>query len=331
MRAAEVTETATATTTTTPSSRGVHKAALKPNNPERIWKTWKFPRTGHTLTGYSRSADKTFFHIPELQVGLDAGMCRGRQPKYVFLTHTHTDHSVDVAYMSKKEGMTLFCPEEVSGVVEEYIKASSQLNWGQPIPEGHGFMAGSLQPVKPGDTYLIKNGLYQVTVLRCFHSVACVGYAFAERKKRLRPEYVGTPGRELGRLRKEGVEIEEETYAPLFVYLGDTSTQVYEAHPEVFDYPVIITECTFIPDPQEDDQVIMERAERDGHIHWNSLQDIVLAHPDNTFVLIHFSLRYKERTIHQFFDDLATREENPLPLDNVVVFVGECNEGNPDN
>jgi hypothetical protein len=109
----------------------------------------------------------------------------------------------------------------------------------------------------------------------------------------------------------------------------------------------------------------MERAERDGHIHWNSLQDIVLAHPDNTFVLIHFryesshqhsvlllvshccgpptepgsflrvaresSLRYKERTIHQFFDDLATREENPLPLDNVVVFVGECNEGNPDN
>ena len=134
-------------------------------------------------------------------------MCR--QPKYVFLTHTHSDHSVDVAYMSKKEGMTLFCPEvllstalnaplmtcdliamewvvcvvprravscvasdqEVSGVVEEYIKASSQLNWGQPIPEGHGFMAGSLQPVKPGDTYLIKNGLYQVTVLRCFHSV----------------------------------------------------------------------------------------------------------------------------------------------------------------
>jgi ribonuclease Z len=81
--------------------------------------------------------------------------------------------------------------------------------------------------------------------------VACVGYAFAERKKRLRPEYVGTPGRELGRLRKEGVEIEEETYAPLFVYLGDTSTQVYEAHPEVFDYPVIITECTFIPDPHE--------------------------------------------------------------------------------
>jgi hypothetical protein len=43
------------------------------------------------------------------------------------------------------------------------------------------------------------------------------------------------------------------------------------------------------------------------------------------------SLRYKERMIHQFFDDLATREENPLKLDNVVVFVGECDEGNPDH
>ena len=83
MRAAET--TATATTTTTPSSCGVHKAALKPNNPERIWKTWKFPRTGHTLTGYSRSADKTFFHIPEMQVGLDAGMCRGRYPFFLFI------------------------------------------------------------------------------------------------------------------------------------------------------------------------------------------------------------------------------------------------------
>jgi ribonuclease Z len=56
----------------------VQKAAPKLNNPERIWKTWKFPRAGLTLTGYSRSADKTFFHIPELQVALDAGMCRGR-------------------------------------------------------------------------------------------------------------------------------------------------------------------------------------------------------------------------------------------------------------
>jgi hypothetical protein len=35
--------------------------------------------------------------------------------------------------------------------------------------------------------------------------------------------------------------------------------------------------------------------------------------------------------IHDFFDGLVTREENPLPLDNIVVFVGDCNEGNPDN
>jgi hypothetical protein len=32
-------------------------------------------------------------------------------------------------------------------------------------------VVGHLQPVKPGDTHLIKNGLYRVTVLRCFHSV----------------------------------------------------------------------------------------------------------------------------------------------------------------
>lgn len=62
---------------------------------------------------------------------------------------------------------------------------------------------------------------------------------------------MGTPGRELGRLRKEGVEIEEEFFHPLFAYLGDSSIKVYEENPELFDYPVIITECTFISDSSE--------------------------------------------------------------------------------
>jgi len=53
----------------------------------------------------------------------------------------------------------------------------------------------------------------------------------------------------------------------------------------------------------------------------------VLANPQTTFILIHFSLRYKEAEIHQFFDNLVNRAEDPLNLDNVVLFVGESTGG----
>jgi len=80
-------------------------------------------------------------------------------------------------------------------------------------------------------------------------------------------------------------------------------------------------ECTFFCNETVD------RANRDGHIHWSQLEPYVVSHPETTFVLIHFSLRYSEEEVHQFFDGLTTRENNPISLKNVVLFVGEHSEG----
>ena len=70
---------------------------LERGHPFRQWKSWTIPGAGVTMSGYSRSNDKTFFHIPELRCCVDAGQCEGRQPDTIFLTHTHNDHVVDVA------------------------------------------------------------------------------------------------------------------------------------------------------------------------------------------------------------------------------------------
>ena len=83
----------------------------------------------------------------------------------------------------------------------------------------------------------------------------------------MKKEYTGTPGKELGKLRKEGVQIDEEYNIPLFVYCGDTSASVFEQTPWLFDYPVIITECTFLY-PDSDEVDLLEKAEKDGHTHW---------------------------------------------------------------
>lgn len=68
--------------------------------PEREWKKYALG-PNWTMVGYSRAADRTFFYIPELKLGLDAGGCRGRQPDYTFITHTHIDHSIDSWYIAR--------------------------------------------------------------------------------------------------------------------------------------------------------------------------------------------------------------------------------------
>jgi ribonuclease Z len=149
-----------------------------------------------------------------------------------------------------------------------------------------------------------------------------VGYAFSERRKALRPEFEELRrslveegrgkefGRIMGRRRKEGVEVDVEVDRPLFAFLGDTHVDVFERNPWLFDYPVLITECTFLDDAE------MDRANRVGHTVWSRLKPVVTAHPETLFVLIHFSLRYSDREVLAFFQ----REWEEVK-DNVLLWV----------
>src|SRR5215204_4603351 len=92
---------------------------LREGHPFRQWKTWAIPGTRLTVTGYSRSNDKTFFHLPELRCSIDAGLCEGRRPDTVFLTHTHHDHAADLEYLAGKEtGVDVYAPAAAVGYIE---------------------------------------------------------------------------------------------------------------------------------------------------------------------------------------------------------------------
>jgi len=297
-------------------------------NPSRQWRTHKLcQKPSLTLTGYSRAADKTFLHIPELKLGLDAGVCNGRQPEIVLLTHTHIDHSKDIGYMCQRDkGTTVYCPTKAVPFIQQSIRSEIFLNscgeW-----DYEKVFPFKLIGCAGGDQFLIKNDTMRVTVVDCVHAVPCIGFCIEEQRAKLKAEYQKLSGKEIGALKKSGTEVSENTFTPLFVYLGDTSTEVFEKNPHLFDYPVIIVECTFF----HQENGIHERAKRDGHVHWDSLKDIVISHPKITFVLIHFSLRYKESEIYQFFDELVSRPVDPLNLDNIVIFVGEHCSGSINN
>jgi ribonuclease Z len=291
-----------------------HPALLEERHPFRQWKTWEIPGTTLTLTGYSRANDKTFFHIPGLNCCLDAGLCEGRQPATVFLTHTHHDHSKDVDFLaSRSAGVDIYAPAEALGYLETSIRSTRELNFMAPFDPA---LAGELRlhGVRGGDRFALGKR-HAVRVVECFHKIACVGYCFSEHKTRLKPEFerlkVELGHKELGarlaQLRKDGVEINEAFEQPMFAFVGDTDARVFERTPWLFDYPVIITECTYLDDQER------ERAARVGHTLWSDLRPVIVAHPETVFVLIHFSLRYSDAEVLAFF------EREALP--NVVVWA----------
>ncbi|MFI6604705.1 MBL fold metallo-hydrolase [Nonomuraea sp. NPDC050536] len=287
---------------------------LEQGHPFRQWKTWRIPGAELTITGYSRANDKTFFHLPELRCSLDAGLCEGRQVDTVFLTHTHHDHAKDLDYLAARaSGTDIYLPAAAVPYVESYLRASAELNHGAGYdPE---LAKGCrLHGVRQDDEFVFGRRGHHVRVVECEHKVPCVGYAFSERRKALRPEFEelrrslgGEFGRIMAQRRREGVQVDHEVRRPLFAFLGDTHVNVFERNPWLFDYPVIITECTYLDDAE------LDRADRVGHTVWSRLRPVVEAHPETLFVLTHFSLRHSDREIVDFFRQVS--------LDNLVPWA----------
>ncbi len=310
---------------TDPPDQPDHPERLERGHPYRQWKTWRMPGSGLTLIGYSRSNDRTFFHVPELRCSLDAGLYEGREVDTVFLTHTHLDHSKDLDFLASKRGTEIYLPAEAVPYAEAFVNASAELNHAPDYDPALGWRY-RLHGVRHGDEFTFGRRGHHVRVVECEHKVPCVGYAFSERGKALLPEYeelrraMVADGRagEFGRLvagrRKEGVEVDREVLRPLFAYLGDTHVNVFARNPWLFTYPVVITECTYLEDSE------LDRAERVGHIAWSQLKPVIEAHPETLFVLIHFSLRHSDQEILTFF----RREWDKSPAgrpDNVLLWV----------
>ena len=145
-----------------------------------------------------------------------------------------------------------------------------------------------------------------IKVVKCHHAVPCVGFTLYNSKNVLKEEYKKLEGREIGKLRKSGVEVSIKVDVPKFTFLGDTNIDVFN-NPEILKSPVIFVECTII-----DDGVDPKETYARGHIHWKQLQPVISENKQTFFVLIHLSKRYKRNYIDNFFKDIT--------LENMMVW-----------
>lgn len=160
-----------------------------------------------------------------------------------------------------------------------------------------------------------------VQSLKLFHGrCTSVGYLISsppQKIKKVRPDLVGSNKKETGknvkaaRERGEEVNVEvEEPEKPHFAFVLDTTIEALQEDRSstakmILNCPSVMIECTYLEDAFKDE------ARKRGHIYWGELVPYVTNSArrkmnvgiSQTWYLVHFSLRYTEEQIVDFFAD----------------------------
>jgi len=244
-----------------------------------------------TIEGWSRAAVQSYWRIPELKLGFDLGA----QPwsfmgtETWFVTHTHLDHIAGLPVyvarrrMMKMEPPTIYMPEHALDAVEKILKLFTRLDRGR--------LPCNLVGVLPGQEIELSRE-HVVTTWPTVHTVPSVGYVVWERRKKLKPEYLGLSGEQIRDLRTSGVEITEERRMPLVAYTGDTSPAGLDACPAAFEAQVLITELTFVAPGHR-----KEKIHKFGHMHLDDLVERRNRFKNELIIAGHLSTRYNIKQV----------------------------------
>jgi len=264
-----------------------------------------------TLIGYSTASRYTSFWIPEKRIMLDAGVVAQFTPEHIFITHGHYDHCGELPRLLIDNGKVkpkLYVPKAHQSNIYNYIDTAYKMTKFQKETNIHTQydMISVLPDVTINTT--IKSKEYLIEIIKCNHSVPTDGYGFIEVRSKLKSEYVDLSQEELTNLKKNGTDITTKIQVPIFCFMGDTDHKVL-TNKSLEQYPVVIIECTFL------DQDHVKEAKKTKHMHWNNLKQYIIDHPATTYILIHFSARYDDIYVKNFFKDMQKT------IKNIVIWI----------
>ena len=250
----------------------------------------------YKLQGYSKAGFQTGFWLHGLNILLDCGVYTTKQPKVIFITHAHADHSWLLPYIvtSRSPLTPVYIPLQAFKPIQTYQNSIRCL--GSSSEENLGESVWSIQKCDPrtfnAGTKFRPMELKQIVVetIKCYHTCESIGYGFSTTVMKLKNEYANIDKKELMALKQANVSIQYEVETPQFVFFGDTNIDALLQHDEWKAYPVIIIECTGYddildinrqPDRSENSQYAR------GHIHINDIIPVMKQYSDKQFILIH--------------------------------------------
>jgi ribonuclease Z len=236
----------------------------------------------------------TWHYIEELKVLIDCGDGVVRELKekitglkHIFLTHSDRDHNSSLRRVLELCSRTCTpniyypadCPDAIK--LKEFIQSFDD----NPIEDKYWI------PVKNKDEFTIRKDV----IVKCHTNNHIItdtsenlsfGFKFYQVRNKLKSEFVGLSGSELGQLRNANVNITSEVRVGLFGFSGDCMLN----HTDWCDVESLVHECTFIN--KSDDPT-------NKHRH-TFVEDLTRLSQTNIkhLVLTHVSTRYKNDEFH---------------------------------
>lgn len=267
---------------------------------------------GYTVRGRSLGGMYTGLHVPQLGAMLDVGtaMRSACAAPNLFLSHAHVDHIGALPAMLGMRGLTgvtkalrIFAPTAVAEGLPAALDAFSVMHrWAFDV---------ELVPMAPGDVFQLRRDLW-VRAIKTHHPVPSLGYVFFRRVKKLRPEFLALPGPEIGRRRRAGEGLFDETEILDLGFATDTLPRVFETAPELLKVKTLVVECTFL-----DDRKSLEAARAGCHIHLDELLPLLPHIQAQHIVLMHFSQLYNPADVHR----ILTERLSPADRARVVALA----------
>jgi ribonuclease Z len=275
-----------------------------------------------SVKGKSVAAEETGFIIPECSISLDAGVYHSMITQVILISHSHLDHTSALPRIlanrvcnrtGNDSKVIIMVPptrnrKNTGKVIRSFINSAFQMNMCSGNMDIDRFVQIMELNVDSHIQITLHNTVYLFRSVQCFHGVPAIGYLVSHIKNKLKPEYQEMKGYELGNLKRQGISVTEEKEEKLFTYICDSSIEVLNQNPHVFEYPTIMIECTYI-DPED-----IDKARENQHIHWLELEPYVRRYPETKFILFHFSAKHQVEEITAFFQDIDLR--------NVEYFMG---------
>jgi ribonuclease Z len=268
------------------------------------------------LSGYSRAAHRTGIEIIGLNILLDAGLDVQKAFPHIFITHQHLDHVIYLPQYTMniendRQYINVISTNNILNNIKPYLcealKMSKNINCNN-YEDILKKVNTNFIPIDYNNNYKFCNGREQwiVNIIKCYHGIDSIGFGFSVIKNKMKEEYINLTNHEIIKLKKEGQIITNEIKEDIFLFLGDTDKKILQ-NKDIYKYKSIIIECTYIYDEE------MDLAKINKHIHWLDIKNIIIENKDIQFILIHFSMKYKNQDIIDFFN-----KEN---INNIDIFI----------
>lgn len=269
---------------------------------------------GMYLQGFSKAGDRTGFMLYPHKLLFDGGVRVKQAPPFILNTHCHVDHTGELPYICNKHKLfdspsyEIYTPSSTIPAILLLIRGICAVsNPERMILSDEKILELQrikLNPVNAGETFEIKG--YEVEILEAHHDVQSVGYGISSRTKKLKEEYKGLSGKEIGALKRNGVDMEEIVKVPDIAFFCDSTIHNLTEHAEWKKYPIIVCECTGL-----DGEVVIDN----GHTGITELLPVMLANPDKQWIIIHTSRRLKK-------EDMKKEEMKLIEMGLNVKVIG---------